>query len=57
MQQLFLEQNNKLLYGDLSMSFDQWIKKLHNNYITVQFKLMYQFRTKCINVIIRVPIL
>lgn len=57
MQQLFLEQNNKLLYGDLSMSFDQWVKKLHNNYITVQFKLMYQFRRKCINVITRVPIL
>lgn len=38
MQQLSMEQNNKLLYGDLSMSFDQWVKKLHN-YITVQFKL------------------
>lgn len=33
MQQLSMEQNNKLLYGDLSMSFDQWVKKLHNNYI------------------------
>lgn len=39
MQQLSMEQNNKLLYGDLSMSFDQWVKKLHNNYIAVQFKL------------------
>lgn len=39
MQQLSMEQNNKLLYGDLSMSFDQWVKKLHNNYRTVQFKL------------------
>ena len=57
MQQLSMEQNNKLLYGDLSMSFDQWVKKLHNNYVTVQFKLMYQFQRKCINVIIRVPIL
>lgn len=27
MQQLSMEQNNKLLYGDLSMSFDQWVKK------------------------------